>query len=361
MKGLANEVAKNIVLAGIGSLTIVDDGLVAEEDLGAQFLVRAEHIGTNRAQAALPELQKLNPRVKIQIASLALLFQDPSIFGRFTLVMATDMSFADSSTINAACRLQNRPFYAAATYGLYGYIFADLISHEFVISRAKSNVPTKLGPESATRTIVASSSSKGSDGKLTELVTKQEVYTPILLANTSPLPAFHLANRRRKANVTPLLSCLRALWDFQSQTNRAILSNSREDITLFTTLATTKHKELQLPTETLKADVLRSFLQNLGSEISPVCAFLGGQLAQDVINVIGKKEQPIQNILVFDGEETKGSVYALHSEMMLPRGNSAPMEPMSGILPVQNGITLNPAVGVSSMMPHAADLAQPPL
>ena len=47
MKGLANEVAKNLVLAGIGSLTIVDDGIVSEDDLGAQFFIRQEHVGQN--------------------------------------------------------------------------------------------------------------------------------------------------------------------------------------------------------------------------------------------------------------------------------------------------------------------------
>jgi ubiquitin-like 1-activating enzyme E1 A len=42
---LANEIAKNLVLAGIGSLTILDPGTVSEEDLGAQFFVSEEHIG----------------------------------------------------------------------------------------------------------------------------------------------------------------------------------------------------------------------------------------------------------------------------------------------------------------------------
>lgn len=47
MKALANEVAKNLVLAGIGSLTIIDHEVVTEEDLGAQFFVSQEHIGQN--------------------------------------------------------------------------------------------------------------------------------------------------------------------------------------------------------------------------------------------------------------------------------------------------------------------------
>ena len=77
-------------------------------------------------------------------------------------------------------------------------------------------------------------------------------------------------------------------------------------------MAQEKHSELQLPSETLKSDFLRSFLQNLGSEIAPVTAFLGGQLAQDVINVLGKREQPIQNLMLFDAEETLGVIYSLH-------------------------------------------------
>ena len=47
MKALANEIAKNLVLAGIGSMTIQDDQLVQEDDLGSQFFVAEQHIGQN--------------------------------------------------------------------------------------------------------------------------------------------------------------------------------------------------------------------------------------------------------------------------------------------------------------------------
>jgi ubiquitin-like 1-activating enzyme E1 A len=39
VKALANEVAKNLVLAGIGSLTIIDHEPVTEADLDAQFFL----------------------------------------------------------------------------------------------------------------------------------------------------------------------------------------------------------------------------------------------------------------------------------------------------------------------------------
>ena len=47
MRALANEIAKNLVLAGIGSLTVLDSSIVVEDDLGAQFFVSEEDIGKN--------------------------------------------------------------------------------------------------------------------------------------------------------------------------------------------------------------------------------------------------------------------------------------------------------------------------
>ena len=47
MKALANETAKNLVLAGIGSLTIQDDQVVVDDDLGAQFFISEQSVGMN--------------------------------------------------------------------------------------------------------------------------------------------------------------------------------------------------------------------------------------------------------------------------------------------------------------------------
>lgn len=47
VKALANEIAKNLVLAGIASITLVDHELVAEQDLGAQFFVSDADVGKN--------------------------------------------------------------------------------------------------------------------------------------------------------------------------------------------------------------------------------------------------------------------------------------------------------------------------
>lgn len=45
IRGLATEVVKNIVLAGVGKLVIADNEDVKEEDLGAGFFFRDEDVG----------------------------------------------------------------------------------------------------------------------------------------------------------------------------------------------------------------------------------------------------------------------------------------------------------------------------
>lgn len=47
IRALANEVAKNLVLAGIGSLTVLDPDTVTEDDLSGQFFIGEEHVGVN--------------------------------------------------------------------------------------------------------------------------------------------------------------------------------------------------------------------------------------------------------------------------------------------------------------------------
>lgn len=300
------------MLAGIHSITIIDHENVTEDDLGAQFLINDSHVGQNRARSAIAELQKLNPRVKVSADTdnIERKADLGAYVAPFDLIIGTDLNYNTASLVSAACRMSNRPSYISGTHGMYGYIFADLIQHDYTIEREKFNAPSKVGRETLTRSIV-SSSTKREKGEMKEVVLKREVYTPLILANSSPLPAEILDNRRKLRQVTPLLSCLRALWEFEKNTGHAP-GQTPTDLKLYTTAATEKQRELQVPIETLKAEFLRSFLQNLGTEIAPVTAALGGILAQDAINVLGKREQPIQNFVLFDGEEYQAPMYALH-------------------------------------------------
>jgi len=54
IKALANEIAKNLVLAGIGSITLADHDVVTEDDLGAQFFVSEADVGKNVSAVRWP-------------------------------------------------------------------------------------------------------------------------------------------------------------------------------------------------------------------------------------------------------------------------------------------------------------------
>ncbi|KAN0115180.1 hypothetical protein V8E51_004724 [Hyaloscypha variabilis] len=343
MKALANEIAKNLVLAGIHSLTVVDHEPVTENDLGAQFFISEADVGTNRAEAAAPQIRKLNPRVNVIVDTNDIRTKGPDYFGQFDIVIATDLQPDTLNIINTATRINHRPFYAAGVHGFYGFIFSDLIQHDYVIEREKSNMATSVQAETRTRSVIDVKDKK-ENGKNFEMVTKRELYSTWFLASDAAiLPNEFLKSKRRLKAVTPILSCFRALWEFiQLQDGR--LPSTSEDLKMFTVLATQKHEHLKLPGETLRSEVLRKFLQNLGSEIAPVTAVLGGQLAQDVINVLGARQQPIQNMVIFDGDSMEAPMYALHpegglGEELLPlsvvAGNGVAME--NGIMPI-NGI-----------------------
>lgn len=47
MRGLSNEVCKNIILAGVGSITILDHENITDQDFGSQFLIRGASPGAN--------------------------------------------------------------------------------------------------------------------------------------------------------------------------------------------------------------------------------------------------------------------------------------------------------------------------
>ncbi|KAK4204382.1 putative DNA damage tolerance protein [Triangularia verruculosa] len=327
MKALANEIAKNLVLAGINSLTICDHSPVSPSDLTTQFFLPQSPppLNTNRAIAASTAIQRLNPRVTVNIDTVDIRLKPPSYYSAFDIIIATDLDAPTLNIINTATRLNNRKFYAAGSHGMYGFLFSDLIEHDFIISRAISNLPTNPGPESPTRSIISSAPSP-TDPKL-ENVTKRELFSTWLLASSSPLPSEILKSHRRKKVVTPILSCLRALWEFEERFGCHPNPNDKAQLAQFTIMCGEQHKALGLPAETLRSETLRAFLMNIGGEIAPVVAVLGGQLAQDVINVLGRTQQPIQNFVVFDGEKMEAGVYALHpKEGELGRG----LLPISG-------------------------------
>lgn len=69
---------KNIVLAGVGSVTLNDDRLVTEELLTANFLVPSDpnvYTGKSLAELCSDSLKDFNPMVRVSVQRGGFLFQ----------------------------------------------------------------------------------------------------------------------------------------------------------------------------------------------------------------------------------------------------------------------------------------------
>ncbi len=55
------ETLKNLILPGIGHFTIQDSAVVTEADLGVNFFLEEQHLGSSRAEQTCKLLQELNP------------------------------------------------------------------------------------------------------------------------------------------------------------------------------------------------------------------------------------------------------------------------------------------------------------
>lgn len=67
LKGLGVEIAKNIALAGVKSLTLYDPAPVAIADLSSQFFLRPDDVGKRRDLATAPRVAELNAYTPVSV------------------------------------------------------------------------------------------------------------------------------------------------------------------------------------------------------------------------------------------------------------------------------------------------------
>lgn len=67
LKGLGVEIAKNIALAGVKSLTLYDPAPAAIADLSSQFFLHPEDVGKPRAEVTAPRVAELNAYTPVSV------------------------------------------------------------------------------------------------------------------------------------------------------------------------------------------------------------------------------------------------------------------------------------------------------
>ncbi|ESK95798.1 sumo-activating enzyme subunit 1 [Moniliophthora roreri MCA 2997] len=290
MKGTATETIKNIVLAGIGTLIIVDGDDVTEEDLGAGFFFRDEDVGKKRVNAAKARIESLNPLVTVKTVPTYSAVDSQSFettIRDVDLVCVTDWDKDGLIRMNEVCRRAGKPFYAGGTYGLLGYIFCDLLDHDYIS-------PDRSGSKESQK-----------DVKVTTSYTSLE--------NALRHSWASLTKRQTKELNPGAVFTILALWKYESArgvlpsdpTHAAELQSIAD--TLLAEAGTNKQVLVKVPQE-----LIESISTTAAHEFSPVCAIVGGMLAQDILKTLARRESPIANFFVFDGNTGGGTVSRLN-------------------------------------------------
>ncbi|XP_053151848.1 ubiquitin-like modifier-activating enzyme 7 isoform X2 [Hemicordylus capensis] len=350
MKGLGVEIAKNIILAGVRSVTVHDQNDAEWSDLSSQFYLSKNDVGENRAMVSQHHLAGLNSYVPVLACTEEL---SENFLSDFQVVVLTNSPLEEQLHISDFCHANNICFVLADTKGLTGQLFCDFGEHFMVYD------PSEDEPLSATIHDIT----QGSPGILTvacddvhvqghhfqngDLVTFSEVEGMTELNGCKPrpihvrdqysleigdtssfsphkrggiitqvkMPQEHSFRSLRASMENPKIStpdkgilphyhtlhlAFWALHVFKSEMLRLPRPRNQADADKMVELA---QKLLPMGQEPLDEDLVRTFAYGCTGDLSPVNAFIGALAAQEVLKAASGKFTPLDQWLYFDAHE----------------------------------------------------------
>jgi hypothetical protein len=128
------QVIKNLALAGVGSIVLVDERTIGQVNQG-NFLISSE-MDDNRllSEASACSLREMNPLVKIDHSDKSLTdFLENEQVENFGIVLAFDLSSSDVDKVDSLCSAKSIPFACCICRGVSGWIFSNPQNHEYVV------------------------------------------------------------------------------------------------------------------------------------------------------------------------------------------------------------------------------------
>lgn len=166
--GVAVEIVKNLVLQGLGGVTLIDKKAAKIQDLGTNFFLSEADVGKPLADVLVPKIQELNPfcSVKTAVDLTAEVIQQHSV-----LLICESMPLHDLLKWNEYCRtLLPKPvaFVYVRTGGVFGNVFVDFgPSHVLVDANGQAPMVRLVesidrGPEALVRLSIPDGQAPGS-------------------------------------------------------------------------------------------------------------------------------------------------------------------------------------------------------
>ncbi|XP_072037790.1 LOW QUALITY PROTEIN: ubiquitin-like modifier-activating enzyme 6 [Amphiura filiformis] len=372
--GLGVEIAKNVVLAGVRSLTVHDTKTATFKDLGTQFFLREEDVkaSKNRAEASVSRLSELNPYVTVKSSTQELTADtDLTFLSEFKCVIITEAPLSLQQKLDEYCRSQEPPikFIMADVYGVHSYAFCDF-GDEFTIMDPNGEEPkesfiatiTKENPgvvtsldnrmhgfqdgdsvsfkevqgmtalNGTTRPIKVLSPYAYTIGDLSGdefqphetggIATQVKMPKPATfksLAVQLKSPCTRLVDFTKDPNASHLAMC--ALLQYIDEHKQLPAVRSSEDAQKLIAIATKLNQELENAIEPLNNDMITNLAYTSQGSFVPLTAAMGGIVAQEVLKALTGKFTPLNQWLFLDAVEILGSQDSIPAESFQPRGD----------------------------------------
>eukprot|EP00066_Takifugu_rubripes_P022978 XP_011612244.1 PREDICTED: ubiquitin-like modifier-activating enzyme 1 [Takifugu rubripes] len=343
MGGLGVEIAKNVILSGVKSVTVQDQSDTMWTDLSSQFFLKESHLGQNRAMCCIQQLCDLNPRVRVSAHMGPL---DHDLLLQFQVVVLTDSSLDDQKGFGDFCHAHGIQLVVADTKGLFGQLFCDF-GEEFEVLEDKetpeSVIVQNISKENPGVVLCAGECPHGlSDGAVVSFsevqgMTELNSAGPMAIKYLSPC-SFSICDTSDfseykcggVATVEPdkfkplrealleskllvmygvgrtdrhktLHLAFQALHGFVKSQGRLPLPHNDADAEVL--VAMVRELNAVAGLERLDEVAVRNLAYTARGELAPMNAFIGGLAAHEVIKACSRKFKPLKQWLYFDALE----------------------------------------------------------
>lgn len=298
---VGNEVIKNVLLSGVKHMTILDDTLLTEEEIWSQFLAPYSDVGLNKAKSCLLRAKELNPMVDIIADTDSIDNKSDDYFKNFTIVCMTGYSNDTQVRVNEICHRIGVKFLSGNVFGYYGYMFADLGTHRYVVEKQKV-IEHKKGQPAAKK-------AKTIEPEDVEMEEKVSNYCSLAEAEKQNFTSGK--SLRQIQQVTKTYLVMKVLHAYSQKFNG--FPKELKGQQTIDDLLDTRNEVLE--SLQLDSDMLPDcFASQCIGELCPVNAIVGGILSQEVIKAVSGKDAPHENFFFYDGNATSGVVLKIAPE-----------------------------------------------
>jgi adenylyltransferase/sulfurtransferase len=128
--GLGAPALLYLAAAGVGTLGIVDDDVVALSNLQRQVIHATPDIGTPKVDSAAAVIRRLNPHVAVEQHAMRLTAQNAlAVLGRYDIVADGSDNFATRYLVSDACYFARKPLVTGAL-GTFDGTLTTIRAHE---------------------------------------------------------------------------------------------------------------------------------------------------------------------------------------------------------------------------------------